>query len=172
MPEVYRSRDLIVYKKGDAFAVVVTPALAVSGWSAGQGAQWVSSTRDELTVNLSDGLAQSFFLWGSDEMADKFTSMSRNQPTYNFAVVGIGGWIISTSSFEQYTYSTRGLPIPTPITYTPSEDLFYSLSGKLTNEDEWTLSGDPRAPNNNVVGVVTQVPSLVTNNYLTVHMKT
>ena len=156
MPEVVRSRDLVVYKKGDAFAVAVSPALAVSGWAAGQGAQWYNSNRDELTVCLSDGLAEAFFLWGSDETADKFTSMSRSQPTYKFAVVGMGGWIISTSSFEQYTYATRSLPSPTPIDYTPSENLFYSLSGRLTNEDEWTLSGDPRAPNSNVVGVVIQ----------------
>jgi hypothetical protein len=170
--EVARSRDLIIYKKGDAFAVAVSPDLAVSGWSAGQGAQWYDSGRDEITVSLSDGLAEAFFLWGSDETADKFTSMSRNQPTYKFAVVGMGGWIISTSSFERYTYATRGLPNPTPIVYTPSEDLFYSLSGKLTNEDEWSLSGDPRAPNDNVVGVAIQAPSFVTSNYITVHMKT
>lgn len=172
MPETPRSRDLIVHKKGDAYAVIVAPALAVSGWSGGQGAQWCSSSRDELTVALSDGLAQTFFLWGSDETADKYTSMSRNQPTYNYAVVGMGGWVISTRSFEQYTYATRALPNPTPITYTPSEDLFYSLSGKLTNEDEWTLSGDTRTPNENVVGVVIQAPKSVTNNYITVHMKT
>lgn len=167
-----RTRDLVVFKKGDSFSVAVSPSLAISGWSGGQGACWYDNGRDELAVTLSDGLAQVFLLWGSDEVSDRYTSSSGQQPAYRFAVVAMGGWIVSTTSFERYTYATRALPVPTPITYQPSEDLFYSLSGKLTNEDEWSLSGDPRAPNNNVVGVVIQAPSAATSDYITVHMKT
>jgi len=52
------------------------------------------------------------------------------------------------------------------IVYTASDRLVFSLRGYWTKEDEWTLSGDPRAPNNYFIGFVTQAPNTVTQGYL------
>jgi len=172
MPEVIRSRDLIVFKKGDTYAVAVSESTAQQGWVGGQAGQWFDATRDEFTVELSDGAAQGFLLWGSDEDSDRFTSMTRNQPHYRFCVFGFGGWLLATRSFERYTYASRlaGGPL-VEITYQEQDDVVFSLRGLFTNEDEWTLSGDPRAPNENVVGVVVKPPSALTDNYITLQVR-
>jgi hypothetical protein len=170
MPEIERTRDLIIFKKGDAYAVTVSPAMAAGTWLGGQGVQWYASGRDEMAVDFTDGRGQAFMLWGSDETSDKFTAMTRQQPTYQYGVVGFGGWVLSTLAFEEYTWASRQVGPLVPITYSPQDNLLFSLRGRWTNEDEWTLSGDPRAPNGNVVGVVVQPPT-VAGGYLTVHVR-
>lgn len=167
MPELLRTRDCIIQVKGDALPVCVSDRLARGGWKGGQGVQWVASTKDELLVDYSDGFYAGFMLWGSDESSDQFTAMTRNQPYYRFATIGAGGWHIQTSSYEQYTYASRiGGGALVPISYTESDRLVFSLRGYWTKEDEWTLAGDPRAPNTFYLGYVSQAPSLVTNYYL------
>lgn len=170
MPEIQRTRDLVIFKKGDAYAASVSPTMASQGWIGGQGVQWVTSTRDEMLVDFSDGLGQAFMLWGSDEISDRFTAMTRQQPYYQYGVVGFGGWILSTLAFEQFTYASRVAPPLVPLTYSPQDNLVLSLRGYWTKEDEWTLSGDPRAPNDNVIGVVVQPPT-TTNGYLTIQVR-
>jgi hypothetical protein len=171
MPEISRTRDLIIFKRGDCYAVAVSPSLAQSGWIGGQGVQWFDSGKDELAVEATDGDAQGWLIWGSNESSDQFTAMTRNQPTYEFAVIGFGGWLYSTVAYEKYTWASRQVGPLVEIVYQPQDQLVYSLRGFLTNEDEWTLSGDPRAPNDHVMGVVVQSPSLLNNYYLTVQAR-
>lgn len=171
MSEIHRTRDVIVFKKGDCYAVAISPVLAQSGWVGGQGAVWFDAGRDEMTVTGSDGAGQGFLLWGSDEDGDRFTAMTGNQPAYRFAVLGFGGWMISTRSFERYTWASRQAGPLVPLIYAAQDEIVFSLRGLFTNEDEWTLDGDPRAPNDNILGVVVQAPSAVTNEYITLQIR-
>ncbi len=167
MPEIFRTRDVVVLAKGDAYTISVDAAMQAGGWPGGQGVRWVDSTIDMFTGTYSDGEFCGFLLWGSDEVADQLTSYVENQPLYGFAVLCAGGWVISTSTYEQYTYASRigggGL---VPLAYVAGDRLRFSLRGYFTTEDEWTLSGDPRAPNELFVGQVAQVPGPTNKNYL------
>jgi hypothetical protein len=171
MPEQARTRDCVVLVKGDTVPVVVSDSMAIAGWQGGQGVSYVGSVKDEFIVTLSTGSISGFMLWGSDESSDQFTSMTRNQPYYRFATLCAGGWHILTRSFERYTYASRlaGGPL-VPVSYQPSDRLLFSLRGFWTKEDEWSLSGDPRAPNSLVAGYVSQVPSSLTEFYLGVQV--
>ena len=171
MTELVRSRDCIILFKGDAYAVAVDPATAAAGWRGGQAVQWTTPIKDQPTVRLSDGFYAGFALWGSDESSDQFTGMTRQFPTYQYVVLGAGGWLISTTSFERYTYASRtgGGPL-VPIDYHASDRLVFSLRGFYTKEDEWTLSGDPRAPNNYYIAFVAQAPSSATSGYMSIQV--
>jgi hypothetical protein len=168
MPEIPRNRDCYVLAKGDTFTATVSAAMSTGGWRGGQGVQYTTSNKDELTVTYSDGLYCGFLLWGSDESSDRFTAMTRSQPFYNFATVGSGNWIITTTAFETYTYASRQAGPLVPIVYAPSDRLVFSLRGYWTTEDEWTLSADPRGPNTYYLGFVAQVPNALTSQYMTV----
>jgi len=171
MPELPRDRDCYVLFKGDTITVNVTDAMALGGWQGGQGVQYAPSTLDEILVDYSTGLYAGFMIWGSDEISDKFTAMTRQQPVYKYTVIGAGGWIIMTTAFEKFTYASRigGGPL-VPIDYHASDRLVFSLRGFWTKEDEWTLSGDPRAPNNYFIGFVVQRPTPARNNYMTIQV--
>ena len=165
--ELIRARDVVTLVKGQTFPVGLSQRLLSLGWAGGQGVMWQDSPYDVFQVDFSDGTPNGFLLWGSNEVADQFTAYTGNQPTYNFAVLCYGTWLISTSSFERYTYQSRMAGPLVPITYSPSDRLLFSLRGLWTNQDEWSLSGDPRAPNRYFVGYVTEAPGATNNNYLT-----
>jgi hypothetical protein len=169
--ELPRTRDCIVLVKGDCYAVAVDNALAVSGWRGGQGVQWTTPVRGEPTVTNSDGLYAGFVLWGSNESSDQYTGLTTQFPTYRFLVLGAGGWLITTLAYEKYTYVSRtgGGPL-VPISYQASDRLLFSLRGYWTIEDEWTLSLDPRRPNQYYIGFVAQAPSTSTSDYMTVQV--
>lgn len=167
--EIFRTRDVVVFKKGDSFTVSVSASMRQSGWVGGQAVQWDDSPIDEFLVDYSDGLYGGFLLWGSDEVSDRLTAMTLQQPGYGYGVLGAGGWLISTPSYERYTYFSRTNPVPlVPIVYTAGDRLRFSLRGLWTVEDEWTLANDPRKPNGFYVGGVVEAPSSLTNNYLTI----
>jgi len=170
VPEQFRTRDCVILYKGDAYPVTVDERMAIGGWSGGQGVQWVGSTKDEFLVTYSDGYYAGFLLWGSDESSDRYTAMTKNQPVYLFTTIGAGGWIIMTSSYERYTYASRQSGPLVPLVYNASDRLVFSLRGFWTKEDEWTLSGDPRAPNNYFIGFVMQAPTAATEQYLTIQV--
>lgn len=167
MTEIFRTRDCVVLFKGDAYSVSLSPSLISQGWSGGQGVMWDDSPLDEFRVTISDGLYGGFLLWGSDESSDQYIAYLRNQLVYGHAVICLGGWLITTSTYERYTYASRigGGPL-VPIVYTEGTRLRFSLRGRWTVEDEWLLSGDPRGSNQFFVGSVTQAPSVDNNYYL------
>lgn len=171
MPELARTRDCIVLVKGDAYAVATDASFAAEGWRGGSGVQWTTPVQGLPTVKRADGFYAGFALWGSDESSDQYTAMTRQFPTYHYLVLGAGGWLISTLSYEKYTYASRtgGGPL-VPLVYNPSDRLVFSLRGYWTKEDEWALSGDPRAPNNFYIGFVAETPSSITSDYLTVQV--
>lgn len=163
--DAIRSRDCIVFFKGETHMVVPDAAMLAGGWAGGQGVRWVTSTTDEFTVTYSDGLWGGFLLWGSDESADKFTAMTRNQVVYGTAVMMAGGAVLSTSSYEKYTWASRmGGPL-VPLVYGASETLYFSARGLWTIEDEMTLSGHVLAPAV-PTGFVAQVPKPINQFFL------
>ncbi len=165
--DIPRTRDVVIFDKGKTFTVNLDPLMVAGGWQGGQGVQYTSAQNEEPYVTYSSGRVAGFLLWGSNESSDQYTAMTQNQPTYAFATLGAGAWLISTRTFELYTYASRiGGPL-VALTYHASDPLFFSLQGVFTNEDELTLSGDPRAPAS-VVGYVSQVPNPTWNNYLTI----
>lgn len=168
MPEIFRSRDCIVFVKGDSIPVAVDNELIQNGWTGGSGAAWVDSAADNFLVTRSDGEWGGFFIWGSNEEADQYTAITNQFPYYGYGQLLFGGNIISTSSFEQYTWASRNAGPLVPLVYNAQDQLRFSLRGLWTKEDEWTLSGDPRAPNNNINGVVVQVPKPSNNNFLAI----
>jgi hypothetical protein len=157
--------------KGATFTVPVTSRSATLGWKGGQFFQWITSPEDQMLADLSDGLYGGFALWGSDEISDKYTSMTGNQPAYKYVTLGVGGWLVATVAYEKYTYLSRtgGGPL-VPIDYHVNDRLRISLQGLLTKEDEFTLSGDARAPNNFFVSFVAQRPIPERNGYITVQV--
>jgi hypothetical protein len=167
MSEIFRTRDCVVFFKGDAYTVNISPQMQQQGWLGGQAVMWDDSPKDEFRVTYSDGLYGGFFLWGSDESSDQYVSFFRNQLGYGFGVLCLGGWLISTTTYEKYTYASRtgGGPL-VPIVYTEGVRLRFSLRGYFTTEDEWTLSGDPRAPNGYYIGSITQSPKVGNGFYL------
>lgn len=168
MPEIFRTRDVIVFAKGDTIPATVSPAMIGASWAGGQGVQWYDSGQDEIAVTLTDGLGHGFMLKGADEDSDNYVATTRNQVVYRFGTMCFGGWLIATRTFERFTLASGRT---TPIVYTPNEELLFSLNGLFTNEDEWTVAADPRAPNDNVVGVVVQPPSPTTNDFLTLQLR-
>ena len=171
MPEIFRTRDVVIFSKGPTFTVEVPDATASAGWLGGQVFNWTASSEDRLLASPSDGLFGGIALWGSDESADGYTAMTRQQPTYKYVTLGAGGWVISTSTYEQYTYASRiGGGALVPLSYSSSDRLRISLRGYFTTEDEWTLSGDPRAPLTLYAGSVIHSPTPERNNYLTLQV--
>lgn len=162
--EIPRTRDVITLVKGSANPAMVNATMAGNGWPGGQGVTWVDDpTGDNFRVTYSDGTYGGFLLWGSDESADQFIAFTRSQPTYQYAIVCTGTWIISTSTYEKYTYTSRVGPGPlVPNVFNVGDRLRFSLRGYFTPEDEWSLSGDPRAPNGLLIGQIIQPPR--TNN--------
>ena len=166
MPEIIRARDCIVFFKGDTQPVVISPDMVRLGWSGGQGVQWAASSTDERMVTFSGGLYGGFLVWGSDETADQFTAMTKQQLVYQYATMLSGGCLMATTSYERYTYTSRigGGPY-VPLTYGANDILYLSKRGLWTKEDEMTLSGDPLAPAF-FTGFVAQLPKSVNSNFL------
>lgn len=160
MPEIFRTRDVIVFKQGLTYTVAADSAMLAAGWAGGQGLMWKESTKDEFLTTSTDGVrGAGFALWGSDEDSDKLTAITGQQASYGYVVLCCGSWIISTRTFEQYTLASRLSPPLVALTYNPSDQLYWSLDGRFTKEDEWAISGDPRAPNPYPVGYVAQTPA-------------
>lgn len=166
MPEIIRARDCVVFQKDGSITVAVDEAMVAGGWPGGQGVMWTNtSSADQLVVTYSNGPYGGFLVWGSDEPGDRFTAMTNQQTHYRYATMWVGACFISTTTYEQYTWASRtgGGPL-VPIVYSSNDYLYFSLRGLWTNEDELTLSGAPKP--SPLVGTVSQIPKVVTNNYL------
>ena len=166
MTEILRTRDCIVFFKGDSTTVTVSSAMVDAGWAGGQGVMWSGVTQDDRVVTYSNGLYGGFLVWGSAETGDRFTAMSDQQTAYRYATMFFGGNLISTSTYERYTYASRVGPGPlVPLVYLPNDILYLSLRGIWTKEDELTLSNNPLKPAF-FVGFVAQIPKTLNNNWL------
>jgi hypothetical protein len=163
-----RTRDVIVFTKDLSFPVMVEEVMTRGGWPGGQGVAWASSASDNFLVTYSDGTYGGFLLWGSDESADQYIAQTRNQPTYNFGVACFGTWVISTAAYERYTLESRRAPPLVANSYSVGQRLRFSLRGLLTPQDEWSIAGDSRAPNDFLVATVIQAPSGQNNQHLMV----
>ncbi len=137
--------------------VTLSEAMIQGGWIGGQGVQWVDSDTDDRVITYSMGLYGGFLIWGSDEMADRYTAMTKNQLVYGTAVMMVGRALISTLAYEKYTYASRLAGPLVPLNYQSHDILYLSLRGLWTKEDELTLSGNPLAPAF-FTGFVAQVP--------------
>jgi len=168
--ETPRNYDCVVLFKGDTYTVEPDDELRANGWQGGQGVMWTSNPADGFHVTRSDGLYCGFLLKGSSEPIDRGTSMDHSQQVYQFAVLCAGGWLICTTAFERYTWASRQVGPLVPIVYHESDRLVFSNRGLWTNEDEWTLSGDPRAPNNYYTGFLAQVPTAANEWYMTLQV--
>lgn len=170
MTEVAHSRDVIVMFKGQTMTVDVTYQDSIEGWVGGQAFKWAPSAADRVTATRSDGLYGGLALWGSDEDSDQYTAMTKNQPVYRFVVLMAGGWLISVRNYEKYTLASRLAGPLVPLEYHASDRLVLSTRGLLTKEDEWSILGDPRAPNSYFIAFVAQPPMPIRNNYLTIQL--
>ena len=164
--EIPRTRDVIVLTTDLSFPVVIDDTMAAGGWPGGQAVTWVDSPIDNFVATYSDGTYGGFLLWGSNESADQYVAYTGNQPTYKFGVCCVGTWIISTVAYERYTLESRLLGPLVANTYTVGDRLRFSLRGLWTPQDEWTISGDSRAPNDFLVGSIIQTPSSDNNFHL------
>ena len=158
MSEIFRGRDCLVLFAGDRQTVAVDAAMVQTGWPGGQGVQWVDVAADVRTVTYSTGLYGGFLIWGSDEIADRYTALTRNQLVYAEATMLSGGCLMLTTSYERYTWASRtgGGPLVS-LVYGANDVLYLSLRGLWTREDELTLSGSALAPAF-FTGFVAQVP--------------
>lgn len=170
MPDTPRSRECVVLLKGDAYFCEVSDSLVASGWHGGQGVQWYNDPKDGFFVTASDGYYAGFMMWGSDESGDDHTAMTRNQLYYKFGTLCAGGWVIMTTSFEVFTYASRQAGPLVRIAYQESDRLVFSLRGYWTSQDEWSLSGDPRAPNSYFIGFVMQAPTAANDYFMTIQV--
>jgi len=166
MTEIIRTRDCNVYFKGDTTTVVVSDAMVASGWAGGQGVQWSGAIGDDRLVTYSSGLYGGFLIWGSNESGDDFAAITRQQLAYHYATMCFGGFLMTTSTFERYTYASRigGGPL-VALSYGINDVLYLSLRGLWTKEDELTLSASPLAPAF-FAGFVAQVPKQLNNYWL------
>ena len=166
MTEIVRSRDLVLFFKGDAYPATPGPNMMASGWKGGQGVTWVAGKNDEITVEISDGRYGAIALYGSDEVADRYTGLSGGQAAARYLTVILGGNLITTSTYERYTLASRIGPGPlVPLVYVPNQILYLSLRGYWTSEDEAALSGKPWG-SNFFTGFVSQVPKASNDYYL------
>lgn len=164
--DIIRARDCVMFSKGDMHPVTVDEAMIQGGWPGGQGVQWVDSTLPDPVVSYSQGLFGGFLLWGSDESADQYVSSTQVQLVHpQSAVMVAGNAVISTSSYERYTYASRQVGPLVPLVYAPKEPLYFSLRGLWTKEDELTISGSLLAPAF-FTGFTIQTPSPVNQFYL------
>jgi len=166
MTEIIRTRNCNVYFKGDSTTVTISDAMVASGWAGGQGVQWVGAVGDDRVVTYSSGLYGGFLIWGSDEPGDDFAAITRQQPAYRYATMCFGGSLLTTSTYERYTYASRVAGGPqVPLTYNINDPLYFSSRGLFTNEDELSqqVPISLLAPAF-FVGFVAQVPK-ASNNY-------
>lgn len=165
MTEIFHNRDVLVFSKGDAYTVTPGPLMLASGWNGGVGVRWITGVNDERTVEISDGRYGGVLLYGSNEVPDMHTGLTTNQLMHKFAVILAGGNLLSTTSYERYTWASRQAGPLVPLVYAPNDILYFSLRGLWTKEDEATLAGKPWAPNF-FTGFVAQLPKSNNNYYL------
>jgi hypothetical protein len=160
--DIIRGRDCMVFSKAEVYAVGIDDAMLAGGWPGGQGVTWIDSPSEVPMVSYSNGLYGGFLIFGSDESADQYVSSTQNQLVYGIGVIATGNAIISTSSYEKYTYASRIGPGPLiPLVYAPGNPLYFSKRGLWTKEQEGTPLGS-----NFFTGFVVQAPMPINQFFL------
>jgi hypothetical protein len=166
--DIVRSRDCVLFGKGDSHPVTVDEAMLLGGWAGGQGVMWVDSTHPEPVMSYSNGLYGGFLLWGSDESADQYVSTTRAQLVHPSSVVMMAGnAILSTSTYERYTYLSRisgGSLVP--LVYACKDPLYFSRRGLWTIENEAELGTPLPFGSAFFTGFVLQPPAPVNQFFL------
>lgn len=145
------NRDLVILHKGDTITVAIYQGVAPGGvvnledgWSGGQFVRWVDAGTGDLTVTLANGVYCGFMPFGSDELGDKYTTLTDSDQTYEKVVMYFGGNVVYTRTFETETYQSRhGLAPATPLVYHANQALYVSENGKATTEDESNPAVNP-----------------------------
>jgi hypothetical protein len=153
--DIIRGRDCVIFGKAEIYTVGIDDVMLAGGWDGGTGVTWVDSLSEIPMVSYSNGLYGGFLIFGSSETADQYVSSTQNQLAYGRGVIATGNAVISTSTYERYTYASRvsgGFLVS--LVYTPGEPLYFSKRGLWTNEKEGTPLGD-----NFFTGFVMQAPS-------------
>ena len=168
----------MILKKGTTFTVKLSSALAKRGWAGGTFVrQIIDLTSLDTCVDIADGRYCGFFVFGSNESGDQYTSMTQNNVTYGYAVMFWSGNIVYTKTYETMGYMGRNsLGPPTTLVYLPGQPLYVSQNGLITNENESDTglfpahdfpNGDPMTPLSfNSFGSCLVAPSALNNSYL------
>lgn len=170
------TRECSVFHKGDSMPNKIDAAMARKGWRGGSFVKWVDDGSGEPCVTIADGRYCGFTPWGSDEPADKYTSMTQTFPKNKFITMLFGGNFLATSTYERYTYISRHGPGPlVPLVYSPQDFLYVSENGIITNQDESDPAVNPGGlfPDGSPIlvrflyfGLCAIPPSSLTNDYL------
>ena len=135
LPEL--ARDLVLMVKGDSFTVQIANGFDAEGWPGGQFVKYTTPVGGFPTVTKADGRYCGFMIFGSNEQADQFTSMTQQNVVYSYATLQFGGNVFYTRTYEEFGYLARnGLGPMVPLVYTPNQFLYISENGKITNENE------------------------------------
>ena len=140
--ENFLNRDCVILQKGDSVTFKINAALASAGWTGGTLVRWVVDGSGEPCLGLGNGLFAGYLPFGSNESGDQYTSMTRQNPHYHYAVLHSGG-IVATTTYERHTYASRHAGPLVPLVYTPNQTLYVSENGKLTPEDESDAAINP-----------------------------
>ena len=172
------NRDLVVQRKGVTVPVKIDSSLIASGWQGGQLGRWVDDPTGDPTVSIADGRYAGIFLWGSNETADQYTSMTDSFRRYGYTVLLWSSNWFYTRVYERYGYMARhSLGPNVPLVYNPGEAIFVSENGKITKENESDFSlypphsfpnGDPIVVPFNNFGFLATAPKPATNDYISV----
>lgn len=168
MTEITRERELIVLVKGNSNTFRIDDTMAQNGWAPGQAVMWADANEDTFMLTYSDGRYGGFLYEGSNELANQYISSVGSSQKYRYATLCAGTWVISTTTYEKYTYASRISGPLVPLVYSVGERLLFSQRGLFTKEREWQLASNPNINTDLFIATVIQVPSAANKFYLMV----
>lgn len=161
----FQDRDVAILIKAESFTPKVHPDLIESGWDGGTVVKWVHDPHGDFMVGRCGPTdnPSGFLLWGSNEDADQFISMTEQQPKIGYAVMFFGDVVFRTRTYERYTQASRNGPGPlVELPYIVGEELYISENGKLTSEKEH--------PDAEAYGLLATAPTEKTKFYIGVQL--
>ena len=179
------SLDVELMFPGDRFPVSVGPILRSTGWRGGIFVMFVTSTKEDFVVELSDGSnVAGFLLFQSEKYeplqpggsgvgspANFLSHQFRNPVGGNNVITMISGGTRSYFKvFETVALGGGGLRNGGAASYTLNEPIKISENGLLCNDSDVNLNAAGVATPT-VVGIVSAVPSSINGNRLCVDLK-
>ena len=138
-----RSRDCAIFRKSESITIKVSDAMVKRGWAGGSFVRWVNDGTGDPCVDIGNGTYCGFVPFGSNEVADQYTAMTNQNPTYKYVVLFFGGNLMGTISYEKYTYLSRHSGPLVPLVYNANDFLYVSENGLITNQDESNSAVNP-----------------------------